>query len=224
MQCMSVSLPLLGEEEQILQHLKANERYCQIRAITSALAWNSNCKPGLADFWVSPIHQRPFWRNPAMLHMFRVAWPLWRLQSAFQRFFVGLPDCDKLGCRSNASLLPVGWQLKQVPNPSNVESPTLANLARHARRMSPAWPPTGQTARGKSELGFRIQSQLGAKRCVHAEKNHLKLGSRMALIDLGGLRTMPQLLEMQLDKGGLERQSTSSGAAKAASEFFRRGT
>ena len=29
---------------------------------------------------------------------------------------------------------------------------------------------------------------------------------------------MPQLLEMQLDKG-LERQSTSSGAAKAASEF-----
>lgn len=38
MQCMSVSLPLLGEEEQILQHLKANERYCQIRAITSALA------------------------------------------------------------------------------------------------------------------------------------------------------------------------------------------
>ena len=68
-------------------------------------------------------------------------------------------------------------------------------------------------------FGFRVQSQLGAKHCVHPAKSHLKLGSRMALIDLGGLRTMPQLLGMQLDKGGLEQQSTSSGAAKAASEF-----
>ena len=38
MQCMNVSLPLLVEEERILQHLKANERYRQKRAITSALA------------------------------------------------------------------------------------------------------------------------------------------------------------------------------------------